>query len=876
MTLPDLASTPARSFLNPVLVLVFLLAATIPAPGLQAQGIPKFNLAPGPLELSGPVNPWRFVNAVGEKSGLWGFESGRLEGWVYPLKIFHDFNLAFQLEGLPTLYPADQIVRSVRVHPHMVQLLYSAEQFSVLETLFAPRSEPGFAILLEVKAAATMRVFVRFKPDLQLMWPGAVGGPACTWDAEKRWVELQDPADRFSALIGSPAAVSSTAVGYHSYLTEEQPYEVIELRVTPEDAKRFFIPIVVACGIRDKYNAAATYKKVLNDLPQLHATSLEHYVELDSRGPEFQTPDPTVNEALRWSRIALDQLKVCNPYVGCSYVSGYGSSGTGARPMYAWFFDEPTITSWAYLESGGLESIKEALRFLQKFQRADGKIPHEVSQSAGAIDWFKDYRYAYIHPDSPLWYLIAMGHFLRFSGDDAFMKESWPSIRKAYDYCVSILDPSDGLLTIPPGEWGSMEISSFKKDAAMAGEWVAALRAMREMSALVGEQALAKECEARERQASDSLERQFWNPQLGYYNYGLDNSGQPVTHLNPMIGYSAWLGSLPEERAQAVLERLAAATFLSDWGQRNMSLEDPRYTEGSYHVGSVWPFMTAGPLLGQYRYHNALQGFITWMSMIHLRLFDARGAMPEVLSGSFYRKLDNGVPHQMFSELAVVPGLVNGVLGLEPDVPRRALDWSPHLPPSWPRVSVRKFPFGKEQLHVTLSQAPGGLTADLETSGTEPLSLRFSPALPAGSTVLSVLEDGKPVQFQIESHESDVHAQIKVKVLKKSKIEVRYQPGVAIEVVWRPLLEGEASHNLRVLRTAYRDQRLEMIVEGRPEWTYEVRLHTPWRVRAAEGAKVISTQENLNILVLAPPAAAESHPDRAGYVRWVVRVELAR
>lgn len=841
-----------------------------------AQNVPKFELARGPLELSGSANPWRFINAAGEKAAVWGFESGRLEGWVYPLKIFHDFHLAFQLEGLPRVYMGDEIVRSVRVLPHMVQLRYSAEQFSVTETLFAPRREPGFVILLDVQAPAALRVFVRFQPDLNLMWPGSIGGQGSAWNAERKWLRLSEPSDRFSALVGSPAAVGSTAVGYHSYLPPEHPHEVIELRVTPEEADHHYIPIVATGGIRDTYDAQETYQKLLANLPQLFVQSLQHYEDLDAHGTEFVTPDAEVNEALRWSRVALDQLKVCNPHVGCSYVSGYGSSGTGTRPMYAWFFDEPTVTSWAYLAYGGVESMKEAFRFIQKYQREDGKIPHEVAQSAGYIDWFKDYPYAYIHPDSPLWYLVAMGHFLRFSGDDAFMKESWPSIRKAYDYCVSILDPSDGLPTIPPGEWGSMEISSFKKDAAMAGEWVAALRAMREMSALVGEQALAKECEARERQASDSLERQFWNPQLGYYNYGLDTSGQSVTHLNPMIGYSAWLGSLPEERAQAVLERLAAATFLSDWGQRNMSLEDPRYTEGSYHIGSVWPFMTAGPMLGQYRYHNAVQGFVMWMSMIHLRLFDARGAMPEVLSGSFYRKLDNGVPHQMFSELAVVPGLVNGVLGLEPDVPRRALDWSPHLPPSWPHVSVRKFPFGKEQLHIELHQAPGGLTADLETSGAAPLSLRFSPALPAGSTVLSVLEDGKPVQFQIESHNSDVHAQIKVMVLKKSKIEVRYQPGVAIEMVWRPLLEGETSHNLRVLRTAYRDQRLEMIVEGRPEWAYEVRLHTPWRVRAAEGAKVISTPENLSILALAPPAAAESHPDRAGYVRWVVRVEFAR
>ncbi len=44
-----------------------------------AVSIPKFELAPGPLEMSERASPRRFINAVGEKSGLWGFEDGLLE-----------------------------------------------------------------------------------------------------------------------------------------------------------------------------------------------------------------------------------------------------------------------------------------------------------------------------------------------------------------------------------------------------------------------------------------------------------------------------------------------------------------------------------------------------------------------------------------------------------------------------------------------------------------------------------------------------------------------------------------------------------------------------------------------------------------------------
>jgi glycogen debranching enzyme len=118
----------------------------------------------------------------------------------------------------------------------------------------------------------------------------------------------------------------------------------------------------------------------------------------------------------------------------------------------------------------------------------------------------------------------------------------------------------------------------------MAGEWIAAVRAAEELATAMNDSALVQECRTRGKLASDSLEKLFWNPRLGYYNYGMKQSGEEVTYLNPTIGYSAWFGSLPEERSQAVLERLATAQFFSDWGERSMSLEDLRYDENSYQA----------------------------------------------------------------------------------------------------------------------------------------------------------------------------------------------------------------------------------------------------------------------------------------------------
>jgi hypothetical protein len=90
-----------------------------------------------------------------------------------------------------------------RIFPLMVQLQYSAEMFT--EILFTPRSTPGFAVLLDVNAPRPLRIYASFKPDLDLMWPGGLGGQTYTWDKTHRWLELAEPTNQFSASLDRPS-----------------------------------------------------------------------------------------------------------------------------------------------------------------------------------------------------------------------------------------------------------------------------------------------------------------------------------------------------------------------------------------------------------------------------------------------------------------------------------------------------------------------------------------------------------------------------------------------------------------------------------------------------------------------------------------------
>src|ERR1019366_3049094 len=158
-----------------IVLLGFLWVAT---PSAIAQQ------SPPSLELSRPVRSWEFLPVVGMRAGLFGNESGEMEAWVYPLKIFRGFHLTFHVDG--RALPAESLVRTLIVHPESATLVYSGDNFSVRETLFVPVHEPGAVILLEVETEQPLEIEAGFVGDFELEWPAAVGGTFLNWDEAQR------------------------------------------------------------------------------------------------------------------------------------------------------------------------------------------------------------------------------------------------------------------------------------------------------------------------------------------------------------------------------------------------------------------------------------------------------------------------------------------------------------------------------------------------------------------------------------------------------------------------------------------------------------------------------------------------------------------
>src|SRR2546430_17734312 len=91
------------------------------------------------LELSRAVRPWEFLPVTGMRAGLLGDESGRMEAWVYPLKILREFHLKFHTEG--RVLPAEALARTITVRPESSTISYTGDTFAVQETFFVPVRE---------------------------------------------------------------------------------------------------------------------------------------------------------------------------------------------------------------------------------------------------------------------------------------------------------------------------------------------------------------------------------------------------------------------------------------------------------------------------------------------------------------------------------------------------------------------------------------------------------------------------------------------------------------------------------------------------------------------------------------------------------------
>ena len=143
----------------------------------------------GGLTLTRAARNWQFLDAVGPQAGLLGREDGIFEAWIYPLKLFRDFELKFRVGDI--VLSGDAIPRTITVRPESSSVKYIYDSFTACATWFVPIDQRAAIVEIEVNSAEPVAVEASFTPDVAWMWPAAVGDAYSQWDATTQGLPLQ-------------------------------------------------------------------------------------------------------------------------------------------------------------------------------------------------------------------------------------------------------------------------------------------------------------------------------------------------------------------------------------------------------------------------------------------------------------------------------------------------------------------------------------------------------------------------------------------------------------------------------------------------------------------------------------------------------------
>ncbi len=847
-----------------ITVLILLWITALPAfPGSPQKDngtIPAFPLEPNDLTLESPAQPGSPFVKAGRRFALLGDEGGSFEAWAYPLKLVRDFTFSFFVGSSTRAIKGRDIAHSFAVSPESAVLTFSYQSFTVKAVYITPINEAGSVILLQVFSNEPLTIVCGFIPELQPMWPAGIGGQYAYWNDELKAYLISEPTQNNHALVGSPAASGISYTPAH--MLSDSPNEFkIEIK-DPDPYRQRFIPVILAGGKGSRDDVKKLYQKLQANPEMIYRENVAHFQELRNSTLRIQTPDNKINLAFEWAKAAFDQLIVDNPDLGLGMAAGLGASGSGGRPGFGWFFGGDTyINSFSMSAYGALETVKEMLAFTQKWQRDDGKLAHELSQAADYIDWWEDYPYGYIHGDTTPYYIAAMYDYLRFSGDMDFIKASWNSLHKAYEWCLNTDKNQDGLMDNRAAGLGALEygeLTGIETDIYLGAVWVRAAYAMPVLAKAAGQTQYVRKMTSLSDKAHKAFREKFWNPEQKFYAYAFNEKNEHVQEISPWNAVGLMWGLGEPDKSRASLARLSSAELSTDWGIRSISKKSRYFQPLNYNYGAVWPFLTSWSTAALYQHHLPLNAYPLLQATCRHTFDHALGSITEVFSGDLFTWPQEAVPHQGFSSAGVTLPAIRGLAGLNGDALQKTIHFSPQFPADWDHVEVENFRTGSAVFDFTYKRKSGNMHIHIEASDAEGYTILVSPALGPLAQIEQVTVNGQTREFDTITGPQTVQPQTEIHVEKELDIEIRFVPGFEIipPVPNTPI--GFPDQGLKIISMEKQNSHLILEVEGLAGMEYFLETSGNEQITEIQGGKLVPGGLKFHI-PSGPPLSFQRH-----------------
>jgi glycogen debranching enzyme len=841
-----------RYFRNGCLALAMMSGAAI------AEDDPASSLAIH----SDAVGHERFLAVHGQRALIQGLNGGGLEVFAFPFQIVGGLQASFRHEGSVSLVDSASLLRGIDYAPDVITRTYVGTDYVVREKLFVPRDAAAAVITYSVQSPHPLDIVVTFNPVLDLMWPGSIGGQSVKWDDKGSVYLLFEPSMRYAAFVGSPDVDAHDKPSNNALESNGGR----QLRMSLKAGGKGGHDARLAFGMLESGNAdaGAALRSVMSSLPAAQAAQHQHVAEVLDGGVRIHTPDDEVNLMLSWAAIALDQAWACNPYLGCGFLAGFGPSREARRAQYEWYFaGDGLIANDAMIATGRYARAREELEFILKHRdEKTGMIWHEMSQSAGLIDWNR-YPYMFVHVDISYQFLAAVDRYVRASGDTHFVTAHYDPLAQAYAYGASLVG-TGGYPQIPPGKEGHNEQDKLSDELSLSIAWQHAAEGFAYLASVAGHGDDAAHATAAAEKARAAVLKRYWVNGAWIDAYTPD--GKPVHARGSGAMSLIDLHVLSPEQENGILDQLATADFQTDWGMRNVPRSTPGADPNSYANGSVWAIHTAHVATAYWTAHRPWTASAMFDAMVAWNRLDSPGHIHEVAAGDIWHQQVESVPEQTWSSSGVLTMAVDGLLGLAFPA-GQPVRFSPHLPAAWDNVGTDNIPVPGGRLGIRMSRMAKGFAFDIDNGGS-PIHIALSPQLPLGARLLGATVEGRAVQATVVRHGEESHASLDVDAGKgATHVEVIFEGGVDIGVPRAVPVPGDTSIGAKITRVHLEASVLTIEADVTNAAASTIRIRAPGIIPSVDGAVV--HRVSADSFDITPKASA-----RSGYRHVSLAVRL--
>lgn len=820
-----------------------------PNPGLHPGMPPASGLS---IQINNPQND--FFDLAGRRILVMGYENGGIdEIWVHPLRVIRNFQTALVLKN--EVHPLESFPVSLVIRPESLTRSYQTPAGELTETIFAAIDHPAALLHYQWNGDLPVQLLVRFRSDLRWMWPydeKALGKVYFGYQPENGTFHAKDSSGDFYLIAGASSRPSIHLIGAF----ETVDYRLGELMGKPTSLNQAYaaalytlegahsqLNFAIAGGSEGRSKAEEAYRRILESPEVSYEAVVAHYQHLLQKNVSIISPDEEFNRLWQWTLVGIDRFWAHTPGVGSGLLAGYSTTARGwdggqaisGRPGYAWYFGRDSEWSGFAIDAyGDFELVRDQIAFLQKYQDLSGKIFHEISTS-GVVH--------YDAADATPLYIILAAHYLRHSGDVAFIRRSWPHIHKAMEFLYSTDTDEDGLIENTNVGHGWVEggkLWGAHTTFYLAALWAQALKDAAYLARHCNKAEPARRYERDAESVQEILNRDFWNDSTRFFNYGKWKDGSYNPERTALPAVAMHFNLLEEEKVQNMLQFYSRNQFSSDWGVRILSSNSELFNPTGYHYGSIWPLFTGWTALAEYRYGRAVQGFTHMVNNMLIKNFWAKGFVEEVMHGEIYQP--SGVcPHQCWSETNIVHPALEGMVGWHPSAPEQRVLLQPRFPVQWDSVEVRRLRSGPSVVDFCMWRERNQTRYELTLVSGPGLEVAFAPSILEGAHILAIeIDDHSASPDSIRLSRGLLHPPLLFHLSGKKQIVLRRQGGVGIvPQVLRPNPK-ETSKGWRILDTRWRDPVYEVLLEGPAgqEPIFYLKLFDQ-QVEAASGAKLL-------------------------------------